>query len=287
MRRFEIRGFAPLTTVKLGEEPFEIRGVSRIALLRIDRDPCGPVARRDALPERLVDVRDGFVPTKLGDHALKVEQMIPDCCRVGTDDVPDDIRAVLVRGVGDAGDGHARRVVMDRLTRLGIDGLDTELDKHRKRLHHIAELQPGAYIAPTRAGAHEQPTSTLSARECETMTATPPDQLATSTQLVETEIVHKILGSVADPTVDFAGYLAFGVSQFDEPPADPSDPRWTAATWVTNGDRYGLVCAAGPLYGAVALAGPIGDLTTWHVFAGMDDGLTQFVILYSGTWSFR
>lgn len=119
------------------------------------------------------------------------------------------------------------------------------------------------------------------------MTATRPDQLAVSTELVEVKIGYKVAGQPADPTA-FTGYIGFGVSPFDEPPANFGNARWHLADWETAGGNYALTLAVGPLHGALALdTGAVGVEKVWHVFAAVDDGSTIAVIKYAGTRTFR
>lgn len=118
------------------------------------------------------------------------------------------------------------------------------------------------------------------------MTTTRPDQIVTSTELVEVEIVYKIVGKPADPT-SFPGFIAFGTSDYDDPPSDFTDPRWHSANWTAVDGRYALTVKVGPRYGGIVLDSTPGVKRTFHVWAGFDDASIQAPIVHAGTRTFR
>lgn len=118
------------------------------------------------------------------------------------------------------------------------------------------------------------------------MTTTRPDQIVNSTELVEVEIVYKIIGEPADPT-GFPGYIAFGTSPYDDPPADFTDSRWHAGNWTASHGRYALTVKVGPKYSGIVLDAVPGQKRIWHVWAAFDDASVQAPIVYAGTRSFR
>lgn len=112
------------------------------------------------------------------------------------------------------------------------------------------------------------------------MTIDLPDQLEQSTPYVEAEIVYRILGKLTDPT-GLVGYLAFGDSPLDVPPADFTDSRWHAASWTTQSARHSLKLVVGPQGGTISLTPGV-----WYLFVGLTDG-TQYPIMPAGTRTIR
>ena len=112
------------------------------------------------------------------------------------------------------------------------------------------------------------------------MTALEP-QLVPSTQFIEVAVTYKAGGVIADPTGIFDGFLSFKPSQDAEPGDDFTAVEWVPAAWA-NTPKPTLVVPIGAKYGGITLGRGL-----WHVFVGLDDGVTEAPIFYAGTYRIK